>query len=138
MCCSGVRHSRSRQRTDQRVLVLTLKFLALTKSGFSPVKNTSKIFFDFYLPLFYATFQCRPYNIFKKKLNWFLPMKTLKNWPQKLLIIGPNLFFHSPAQPTAHNPQPRIDFLYYKYVPRHICLLICGVRTVHYTVSAQF
>ena len=24
-------------------------------------------------------------------------MKTLKNGPQKLLIIGPNLFFHSPA-----------------------------------------
>ena len=32
-------------------------------------------------------------------------MKTLKNGPQKLLIIGPNLFFHSPAQPTAHSPK---------------------------------
>jgi hypothetical protein len=32
-------------------------------------------------------------------------MKTLKNGPQKLLIIGPNLFFHSPAQPTAHSPE---------------------------------
>jgi hypothetical protein len=31
-------------------------------------------------------------------------MKTLKDGPQKLLIIGPNLFFHSPAQPTAHSP----------------------------------
>ena len=47
-------HSRSKQRTDQRVLVLTLKFLALTKSGFSPIKNTSKNYFDFCLPLFYA------------------------------------------------------------------------------------
>jgi hypothetical protein len=24
---------------------------------------------------------------------------------QKLLIIGPNLFFHSPAQATAHSPE---------------------------------
>ena len=31
--------------------------------------------------------------------------KTWKNRPQKLLIIGPNLFFHSPAQLTAHSPE---------------------------------
>ena len=43
-------HSRSQQKTDQRVLVLTLKFLALKKTGFSPVKNTSQNFIDlFYL-----------------------------------------------------------------------------------------
>ena len=43
-------HSRSKLRTDQRVLVLTLKFLALKKLVFPPVKNTSQIFFDlFYL-----------------------------------------------------------------------------------------
>ena len=47
-------------------------------------------------------------------------MKTLKNEPQKLLIIGPNLFF-SPS------PQPRIYFSYYKYLPRHICFLICDL-----------
>ena len=40
--------------------VLTLKFLALKKTGFSPIKNTFQIFFDFCLPLFYTTFQCRP------------------------------------------------------------------------------
>ena len=49
-------HSRSQQRTDQRVLVHTLKFLALKKTGFSPVKSTSQKVFDFFLPLFYATF----------------------------------------------------------------------------------
>ena len=49
-------HSRSQQRTDQRVLVITLKFLALKKTAFSPVKNTFQNFFDFFLPLFYATF----------------------------------------------------------------------------------
>ena len=31
-------------------------------------------------------------------------------------------FFFS-VQPS---PQPKIDFSYHKYVPRHICLLICG------------
>ena len=41
-------HSRNQQRTDQRVLVLTLEFLALIKTGtqkiaFSPVKILPKI-----------------------------------------------------------------------------------------------
>ena len=41
-------HSRSQQRTDQRFLVLTLKFLALIKTGtqkiaFSPVKILPEI-----------------------------------------------------------------------------------------------
>ena len=40
--------------------VFTLKFLALKKTGFSPIKNTFQIFFDFCLLLFYATFQCGP------------------------------------------------------------------------------
>ena len=39
--------------------VFTLKFLALKKPGFSPIKNTFQNFFDFCLPLFNATFQCR-------------------------------------------------------------------------------
>ena len=63
-------HSRSKQRTDQRVLVLilTLKFLALKKWGFS----CKKYLFTF----LYASFQCGPYNDFKKILNKFLPTKT--------------------------------------------------------------
>ena len=40
-----------------------------------------------------------------------------------MLIIGPKLFFT--VLPGCPN-QPRIDFSYYKYVPRLICLLICG------------
>ena len=55
----GENHSKSQQRTDQRVLVVTLKFLVL-KNVFSPIENTSQNCFDFCLPLFYATFQCRP------------------------------------------------------------------------------
>ena len=70
-CYSSVcfSHSGSKQRTDQRVLVLTLKFLALKITSFSLVKNSSQNFFDFCLSLFYATFHCGPYNFFKKFLN---------------------------------------------------------------------
>jgi hypothetical protein len=50
----------------------------------------------FFLPFFYATFQCGRYNVLV-----FLPTKSWKNRPQKLLIIGPNLLFHS----TAHSPE---------------------------------
>ena len=50
-------------------------------------------------------------------------MKIGKNGSQKMLIIGPKLFFT-----VLHGcpNQPRIDFSYHKYVPRLICLLICG------------
>ena len=63
-------------------------------------------------------------SIFSKKcVIYFLPMKTEKNGSQKMLIIGPKLFFT-----VLHGcpNQPRIDFSYHKYVPRLICLLICG------------
>ena len=33
--------------------------------------------------------------------------------------------FFSQSSP-AHSPQPKINFSYYKYAPRPICLLICG------------
>ena len=40
--------------------VFTLKFLALKITGFSPIKKTFWNYFDFCLPLLYATFQCGP------------------------------------------------------------------------------
>ena len=43
----------------------------------------------------------------------------MKNGPQKLLIIGLDTFI------LQSSPQPKIDFSYYEYVPRPICLLIC-------------
>ena len=61
------------------------------KTGFSPLKNISQNYFDFFLPLF--NFSVWKLQYFQK--NFFLPMKTLKNKPQKLFIIGPKLFFHS-------------------------------------------
>ena len=42
-----------------------------------------------------------------------------------MLILGPNFF--SQYWPGCPN-QPRIDFSYYKYVPRLICLLICDTQ----------
>ena len=53
-------------------------------------------------------------------------MKTLKNGPQNLLIIGPNLLFHSPT----HSQQPKIDFSYHKNVPPSICSLICVMNPI--------
>ena len=48
------------QTSGPDLLVFTLKFLALKNPGFSALENTSQICFAFCLPLFYATFQCRP------------------------------------------------------------------------------
>ena len=101
----------------------TLKFWAIKKTGFSPINNTFQNFLTFVYLYSMQLFSADP-TIFSKKFEInFLLIKTLKNGPQKLLIIDPNLFF-SQSSP-AHSPHPRIDFSYYKYVPRHICLLIC-------------
>ena len=71
----------------------------------------------YYFPSFHTTFI--------KKLNFF-DRENMKKPPSKVAHNRPKLCFHSPAQPTAQCAQPRIDFLYYKYNPRHICFLICG------------
>jgi hypothetical protein len=52
-----------------------------------------------------------------------LSIKTLKNGPQKLLIIGPDPFI-SQSSPD-HSPQPRIDLSYYEISGPDICSLIC-------------
>jgi hypothetical protein len=52
-----------------------------------------------------------------------MSIKTLKNGPQKLLIIGPNPFI-SQSSPD-HRPQPRIDFSCYEISGPDICSLIC-------------
>ena len=68
-------------------------------------------------------------KIFSKKneIN-FLSIKTLKNGPQKLLIIGPDPFI-SQSSPD-HSPQPRIDFSYYEISGPDICSLICDYYLV--------
>ena len=59
----------------------------------------------------------------KKGFKNFLTPKKLKNWPQKLLIIGPFILQSSPD----HSPQPRIDFSYYEILGPDMCSLICGI-----------
>jgi hypothetical protein len=94
--------------TDQRVLVLTSKFLALKKTGFSPRKKYFPKCFCLFSPLFYATFQCGHYNNFKKKINLFFAHENIKKHPQKLLIIGPKLSFHKYG--PAAQPSPELIF----------------------------
>ena len=89
-----------------------------------------KYFQSFFLLLFtfifYATFQCRPYNIFKKILNWFFAHKNLKkqaskvahNRPIPLFTVQPN------PQPTADSPELTFHNINY-FVRRLICVLIC-------------
>jgi hypothetical protein len=59
-------------------------------------------------------------KIFSKNYKiYFLSIKTLKNGPQKLLIIGPDPFISQPS--PDHSPQPRIDFSYYEISGPDIC-----------------
>ena len=110
--------------TDQRSLSTYTQIFS-PKKTFSPVKNTSRNIFHFCFPIFYTTFQCKPYNIFKQKLNYLFTYGNLKKQASKVAHNWPKPFF-SQSSP-AYSPQPRIDFSYYKYVPRVICLLICGL-----------
>jgi hypothetical protein len=72
-CClnkmiNGI-HSRSQQRTDHRVLVLTLKKK-------SHVKTTSQIFFEFFYLFSMQLFSADATIFSKKNQIYFLPMKT--------------------------------------------------------------
>jgi len=113
--------SRSKQRTGQRVLVHTLKFLALKKNWFSPVKNNSppkkKYFFTFFL----CNFSVRTLQCFQKKI--LFDHKKLKTPPKKVAHNRPRPFFFlcSPACPK----QPRSSFPFYKFSYTFICVKIC-------------
>ena len=96
-------------------------------------KNLPKRKIFFFLPFFYATFQCGRYGVFKKKLKIFFTPKKWKNRPQKLLIIGPDHFFTLPS--PGHSPQPRIDFSYYEISGPDICYLICVFNPSFYRTS---
>ena len=66
------------------------------KNCFSPIKMLSK-FFLIFVYLYSMQFLSADPKIFSKKfLINFLFIRTVKNWPQKLLIIGPNPFIYSP------------------------------------------
>ena len=59
-------HSRSKQRTDQRVFSTYTQIFSPKKTGFSPVKNTSQFFFDFFYLYSMQLFSADP-TIFAKK-----------------------------------------------------------------------
>ena len=84
--------------------VLTVAFLALKKLVFVKKKILPKKK-SFFLPFFYATFQCGHYNVFN-----FFAHKKLKKPPQKvayLLSAFGRLFFS--AAPTAQT-SPELHF----------------------------
>ena len=58
---------------------------------------------DFLLPLFYPTFQCRRYSIFKQLLTVFFNLEKVKKQASKFAHNRPNPFF-SQSSPD-HSPQ---------------------------------
>ena len=52
---------------------------------------------------------------------------SIKNWPQRLLIISLDPYI-SKSSPE-HSPKPRIDFSYYEISGPDICSLICEINT---------
>ena len=117
------------EATDKRTDVwswpscINTQIFSPKKIGFFPIKNTSQFFLTFAYLYSMQLFSSDP-KIFSK-IFWinFLSIKTLKNGPQKLLIIGLNPFI-SQSSPE-HSPQPRIDFSYYEISGPDICFLIC-------------
>ena len=65
---------------------------------------------------------------FKRKLDYFFTMKTLKKWPQNQNTYGRMDFFFT-AAPTAQNLSKN-ENSYWKFVSRHICSLICGTHGI--------
>ena len=62
ICTSEIQVFTTDKRTDvwSRPSCIYTQIFSPKKTGFSPIKNTFKIVFDFCLSLFYATFQCGP------------------------------------------------------------------------------
>jgi hypothetical protein len=112
------------QMSGPNLHVFTVKFLALKKVIFP-----HKIYFPNYFCLLFTfvlcNFSVQTLKYFQKYFQIiFFSIKTLKNRPKKLLIIGPNPYI-SQSSPD-HSPQPRIDFSYYEISGPDICSLICG------------
>ena len=58
------------------------------------------------LPLFYATFQCGRYDIFKKKFKFFFDPEKVKKRASKVAHNRPRPFYFTvQPRPTAHSPE---------------------------------
>ena len=64
-------------------------------------KNYQNSFSKKKLPLFYATFQCGPYNIFKKNLGLFFGHENIK----KVAHNRPQTFFSSTGPAAQTSPE---------------------------------
>ena len=53
-------------------------------------------------------------TMFSNKIYIFLPLKTWKNNPQKMLIVGPDPFFQYRELAQI---QPKSQFLFHKNIP---------------------
>ena len=59
-----------------------------------------------FLPLFYATFQCGRYGVFKKILTFFFDPEKVKKWASKVAHNRPRPFYFTvQPRPTAHSPE---------------------------------
>jgi hypothetical protein len=103
---------RNRERIAFGPLLITVLFLALKKTGFSKKKNSSQKKNIFFLPFFYATFQCGRYNVFKFFFFFFFDHKKLKKPPSKVAHNRPKPFLRQSS--PGHSPQPRSSFPFYK------------------------
>ena len=82
-------HSRSQQDYWSEGLSTYIEIFSRKKTVFSPVKNTSKIFFDFFTFIL-CNFLVRTLQYFQKILNLFFAHENIKkraskvahNWPQ--------------------------------------------------------
>ena len=81
----------NKERVGFGPLLITVLFLALKKTGFSKKKILPKKKYIFFLPFFYATFQCRLY-VFKGKKFFFCPWKHKKT-SSKAAHNQPKTFF---------------------------------------------
>ena len=94
-----------KQMSGPDLHVSTLKILAL-KNWFSPHKKYFPKLFSLVFIFILCNFSVQTLKYFQKNLEFnFLSIKTLKNGPQKLLIIGPDPFISQSAQATPHSPE---------------------------------
>ena len=97
--------------------------LALFEDGSHVFGGKKKSFF-FLKDIILCNFSVQTLQYFQKKIKFiFCPWK-LKKRASNVAHNQPQTFF-SLYWPGCPN-HPRIDSSYYKYVPRLICLLICG------------
>ena len=60
----------------------------------------------FFLPFFYATFQCGRYGVFKKKLKYFFDPEKVKKRASKVAHNPPRPFYFTvQPKPMAHSPE---------------------------------